>query len=48
MTAQDLDAIMQKLDSGVEIALQRAKAWAKYAKEILNYVEKKIAFGQSI
>ena len=28
-------------DRGVDHALQRAKIWAKYAKDVLNYVEKR-------
>jgi len=30
-------------DRGVDHALQRAKIWAKYAKDVLNYVEKRTA-----
>ncbi|XP_023933106.1 rho GTPase-activating protein 45-like [Lingula anatina] len=37
----ELDAILLRLESGVELALQRAKAWSKYAKDIMTYVEKK-------
>ena len=30
-------------DCGVDLALQRAKIWSKYAKDVINYVEKRIA-----
>ena len=29
------------LDRGVDFALERAKIWSKYAKDVLNYVEKR-------
>ncbi|XP_066995467.1 rho GTPase-activating protein 45 isoform X2 [Anabrus simplex] len=37
-----LDMVLLHLEQGVEFALNRAKAWSKYAKDIMMYVEKRI------
>ena len=42
---EDLDAALLRLDTGVDIALKRAKAWSKYAKDIVYYVDKKAHLG---
>ena len=46
LSQEDIDMVLHRLDDGVDVALQRAKAWSKYAKEILTYVEKKNALGE--
>ena len=38
-----IDAVLLHHDCGVDLALQRAKIWSKYAKDVINYVEKRIA-----
>ncbi|EDV22182.1 uncharacterized protein TRIADDRAFT_59414 [Trichoplax adhaerens] len=38
---QAIDHLLQKTDNSMEISLQYAKSWLKYAKEISTYVEKR-------
>nr|XP_019943311.1 PREDICTED: rho GTPase-activating protein 29-like isoform X1 [Paralichthys olivaceus] len=39
---EEVDATLQRQDSGVESALLYAKAWSKYTKELLAWVEKRL------
>ncbi|KAJ8039707.1 Rho GTPase-activating protein 45 [Holothuria leucospilota] len=39
---EDVDQLLMKLDNGVEISLDRTKAWSKYAKDIITYVQKRL------
>uniref|UniRef100_A0AAQ5YR72 Rho GTPase-activating protein 29 n=1 Tax=Amphiprion ocellaris TaxID=80972 RepID=A0AAQ5YR72_AMPOC len=41
--AEEVDRTLQRQDSGVESALLYAKAWSKYTKELLAWVEKRIS-----
>ncbi|ELU00074.1 hypothetical protein CAPTEDRAFT_206255 [Capitella teleta] len=41
LSGEEIDRMLLRYESGVDIALQRAKAWAKYTKEIIIYVEKR-------
>jgi len=41
LTSEQIDARLMHHDRGVDHALQRAKIWSKYAKDVLNYVEKR-------
>ena len=36
-----LDEVLHKLDSGVDMALHRAQAWSKFAKDLVGYIEKR-------
>ncbi|XP_067938057.1 rho GTPase-activating protein 45-like isoform X2 [Watersipora subatra] len=36
-----MDAHLKQMETGVEHALDRAKAWSKYAKDVIYYVEKR-------
>ncbi|KAK7468187.1 hypothetical protein BaRGS_00036600 [Batillaria attramentaria] len=36
-----LDAVMVGLEAGLDLALQRAKAWSRYTRDIISYIEKK-------
>jgi hypothetical protein len=36
-----LDNILRGLESGVEMALHRAQAWSKFAKDLVSYFEKR-------
>ena len=47
LSPEELDNILIKCDSGMEVALKRAKAWSKYAKDIISYVEKRAALGKN-
>ncbi len=38
--------MLLKCDHGMDLALSRAKAWSKYAKDIITYVEKRAAIGK--
>uniref|UniRef100_A0A8C7L472 Rho GTPase-activating protein 29 n=1 Tax=Oncorhynchus kisutch TaxID=8019 RepID=A0A8C7L472_ONCKI len=39
---EEVDVILQKNDSGVESALLYAKAWSKYTKDLLAWVDKRL------
>ncbi|XP_058246819.1 rho GTPase-activating protein 29 isoform X2 [Hemibagrus wyckioides] len=41
--ALELDDVLQRSESGVESALLYAKAWSKYTKELLNWVDKRLS-----
>jgi hypothetical protein len=43
MNSDEIDARLLLIDRGVDHALERAKIWGKYAKDVLNYVEKRTA-----
>ncbi|TSU75982.1 Rho GTPase-activating protein 29 [Bagarius yarrelli] len=43
MRALELDDVLQHSESGVESALLYAKAWSKYTKELLNWVDKRLS-----
>ena len=45
MSTDDLDGFLVGLDSGLTIALQRAKVWSKYMLDIITYIEKKTQIG---
>ncbi|KAM3593299.1 uncharacterized protein V6R79_009840 [Siganus canaliculatus] len=40
--AEEVDRTLQRQDSGVDSALLYAKAWSKYTKELLAWVEKRL------
>lgn len=44
--AEDVDRTLRQQDSGVESALSYAKAWSKYTKELLAWVEKRLNVGE--
>lgn len=41
LSPDQIDALLMLHDQGVDHALQRAKIWAKYAKDVMCYVEKR-------
>ena len=41
LSPDQIDARLMHHDRGVDHALQRAKIWAKYAKDVICYVEKR-------
>lgn len=43
---EKVDQTLLKNDSGVESALLYAKAWSKYTKDVLAYVEKRLSLGE--
>lgn len=48
MSAAKMDAQLLQMDSGVELALDRAKAWSKYAKDVIIYIEKRTQLGKTL
>ncbi|XP_072299203.1 GEM-interacting protein [Eucyclogobius newberryi] len=44
--AQEADLALCRCDDGVETALQYAKMWCRYAKDLLNWMEKRISLEQ--
>lgn len=47
LSAEDVNMILAQLEAGVDLALQRAKAWSKYAKDVVSYIERKCQFGKT-
>lgn len=45
LSADQVDEVLLRLESGVDIAFGRAKVWSKYAKEIITFVQKRIELG---
>uniref|UniRef100_W5MPQ8 GEM interacting protein n=1 Tax=Lepisosteus oculatus TaxID=7918 RepID=W5MPQ8_LEPOC len=43
---QDADTVLQRSEGGVEIALQYAKMWCKYAKDLLTWMDKRFTLEQ--
>ncbi|XP_076339745.1 rho GTPase-activating protein 45-like isoform X3 [Tachypleus tridentatus] len=41
LSPEDIDLKLLATEDGVSLALQRAKLWSKYAKDVICYVEKK-------
>ncbi|XP_033636415.1 rho GTPase-activating protein 45-like isoform X2 [Asterias rubens] len=41
LSASELDDTLMHLDAGLDLALDRAKVWSKYAKDVICYVEKR-------
>ncbi|NXE37308.1 RHG29 protein, partial [Ptilorrhoa leucosticta] len=43
LRAEEVDSMLLRNDSGIESALSYAKAWSKYTKDIVAWVEKKLS-----
>ncbi|XP_061859502.1 rho GTPase-activating protein 29 isoform X3 [Colius striatus] len=43
LQAEEVDSMLLRNDSGIESALSYAKAWSKYAKDVVAWVEKKLS-----
>ncbi|GFS13572.1 minor histocompatibility protein HA-1-like [Elysia marginata] len=41
ISPKDLDSILVSMETGLGLALQRAKVWSKYIADIITYIEKK-------
>lgn len=44
---EEVDLTLLKNDSGVESALLYAKAWSKYIKDLLAWMEKRLTVGET-
>lgn len=47
LSAQEADVAMCRSEGGVELALQYAKMWCRYAKDLLTWIDKRISLGES-
>lgn len=45
-SAQDADLTLCHCEGGVELALQYAKMWCRYAKDLLTWMDKRISLGE--
>ncbi|XP_052407973.1 GEM-interacting protein-like [Carassius gibelio] len=45
-TAQDADLTLCRCEGGVELAMQYAKMWCRYAKDLLTWMDKRISLEQ--
>ncbi|XP_064371961.1 rho GTPase-activating protein 29 isoform X2 [Dromaius novaehollandiae] len=43
LQAEEVDSMLLRNDSGIESALSYAKAWSKYTKDVVAWVEKKLS-----
>ncbi|NWI11236.1 RHG29 protein, partial [Crypturellus soui] len=43
LRAEELDSMLLRNDTGIESALSYAKAWSKYTKDVVAWVEKKLS-----
>ncbi|KAM3669005.1 rho GTPase-activating protein 29 isoform 4-T4 [Ammospiza maritima maritima] len=43
LRAEEVDSMLLRNDSGIESALSYAKAWSKYTKDVIAWVEKKLS-----
>lgn len=48
LSAQDADLALCRCEDGVETALQYAKMWCRYAKDLLAWMEKRISLGKCL
>lgn len=46
MSAEEVDIILQRSEGGVDSALTYAKTISKYMKDLIGYVERKLALGK--
>lgn len=37
-----------KCEGGIDAALEYAKMWCKYVKELLSWIEKRLSYGESV
>ncbi|NXI53276.1 GMIP protein, partial [Chloroceryle aenea] len=44
MTVQEADEMLIRCEGGIEAALEYAKMWCKYVKELLSWIEKRLSY----
>lgn len=44
---EEVDMLLQRCEGGVDVALNYAKNMAKYMKDLIGYLEKRTALGES-
>lgn len=47
LSAQEADLALCRCEDGVDMAMQYAKMWCRYAKDLLVWMEKRISLGKS-
>lgn len=47
-SAHEADLALCRCEDGVETALQYAKMWCRYAKDLLAWMEKKLNLGECV
>lgn len=47
-SAHEADLALCRCEDGVETALQYAKMWCRYAKDLLAWMEKKLNLGEYV
>lgn len=48
ISGEEVDIILQRSEGGVDSALTYAKTISKYMKDLIGYVEKKLALGRTV
>lgn len=48
ISGEEVDIILQRSEGGVDSALTYAKTISKYIKDLIGYVEKKLALGRTV
>ncbi|XP_029440635.1 GEM-interacting protein-like isoform X2 [Rhinatrema bivittatum] len=43
-SVEEVDEILTKCEGGVDFALEYAKKWCKYSKEVLNWMDKRLSY----
>lgn len=45
LSPEQIDATLMNLQAGLDLAFQRAKAWSKYLKDVMAYIERRAQLG---
>ena len=48
LTPEQIDVTLMNLQAGLDLAFQRAKAWSKYLKDIMAYIERRAQLGRCL
>lgn len=48
VAVQEADEMLIRCEGGVDAALEYAKMWCKYVKELLSWMEKRLSYGESV
>ena len=48
LTSDQIDSTLMNLQAGLDLAFQRAKAWSKYLKDIMVYIERRAQLGKVV
>lgn len=45
LAAEQIDSLLMSCQTGLELAFQRGKAWSKYLKDVVSYIERRAQLG---